>query len=102
MRVGRPVRESNLEGMMEESGRVMRVRMVGVLVSVGVSAMFLSESWLMFCGIECLGVMGAAVSSGVGPVLMVCALVGGGRSRRSWVGGSLICCCKTPGLSGGP
>ena len=102
MRVGRPVRESNLEGMMEESARVMRVRMVGDLVSIGIPAGFLSESWLMSCEIEGLGVMDAATSLGANPVLMVCAVVGGGRSRRSRVGGSLGCCCKTSGLSGGP
>ena len=79
MRVGRPVRESNLEGMMEESARVMRVRMVGDLLSSGVLAGFVGESWLMSCEIEGLGGMGAAVSLGANLVLMVGAVVGVGR-----------------------
>ena len=102
MRVGRPVRESNLEGMMEESARVMRVRRVGDLVSTGVPAGFLSESsWLVSCEVEGLGVMDAATSLGANSVLVVGAGMGGGRSGRARVGGSLGCCCKTPGLSGG-
>ena len=78
MRVGRPVRESNLEGMMEERARVMRVRMVGEfdMVFSGAATGFLGESRLMFCDVEGLGVMGTFVSLGVNPDSTVCAVVG--------------------------
>ena len=44
MRVGRPVWESSLEGIMEERARVMRVRRVGVPLSAGRPAGFSSGS----------------------------------------------------------
>ena len=83
MRVGRPVRESNLEGMMEERARVMRVRMVGEfdMVFSGAATWFLGESRLLFCDVEGLGVMGTVVSLGVNSESTVCAVVGGGGSK---------------------
>ena len=104
MRVGRPVRESNLEGMMEERARVMRVRSVGVPVSTGRPAGFLGESsFLVSCEIEGLGERDAVPLLGLGanPVLVGGSGTDGGNTGRLRVGGPLGCCCRTPSLSGG-
>ena len=61
MRVGRPVRESNLDGIMEERARVMRVRRVGVPLSIGRPAgSFGESSSLVSCEMEGLGETDAA------------------------------------------
>ena len=104
MRVGHPVRESSLEGMMEERARVMRVRMVGEfgIVSFDAATGFLSESRLVFSNVEGLGVMGAVASLGVNSDLTVCAVVGGGRSKGARDDGSAGVCCEASSRSGGP
>ena len=87
MRVGRPVRESNLEGIMEERARVMRVRRVGVPLSTGRPAGCLGESSsLVSCEMDGLGEMDAAPLLGVSSVLAGGAGVGGGSTGRLRVG----------------
>ena len=83
MRVGRPVRESNLEGIMEEKARVMRVRMVGEFDGVfsGFAAWFLEESWLIFCDVRVLVVVGTVVSLGVNSELPMGSVVGSGETK---------------------
>ena len=103
MRVGRPVRESNLEGIMEERARVMRVRRVVVPLSTGRPAgSFGGSSSLVSCEMEGLGEMDAAPLLGASSVLAGGAGIDGGSTGRLRVGDSLGCCCKTPGLFGGP
>ena len=103
MRVGRPVRGSSLEGIMEERARVMRVRRVGVPLSTDRPAEVLGEpSFRMSCEMEGLGERDAAPLLGASSVLVGGAGIDGGSTGRIRVGDSLGCCSKTPGLFGGP